>query len=178
MRVYRIPKVLLLVLCFSAFAFAVFWAGGRFSELRNVTKVYLSHARFAQIRHMLLLYHQQHGAFPPTKYQPKADGPIHSWRVLLVPHTDIHYRDRFSQYDFSQEWNSPSNLEALGGGMPYFSYFRMGAESELTNYLAIGDRDHWPSKAPLKSLLVTKGQDRFLVVEHPDSEVHWMEPMY
>ena len=62
--------------------------------------------------------------------------------------------------------------------MPYFCYFSMGADSDITNYLAIGDGDEWPSEKPLRSRLVTKGKDRFLVVENPDSDVHWMEPKY
>jgi hypothetical protein len=126
---------------------------------------------------MLLAYHEQHGVFPPTKYQPEPNGPIHSWRVLLVPHTDVDFRERYSKYDFSQEWNSPNNLQALGD-MPYFYCFSMGTNNKITNYLAIGDGEEWPSERPLKSRLVTKGEDRFLVVENPDSELHWMEPKY
>lgn len=176
-RIVRSLKITLVVLCFLSFPIAGFWAGGRYSELRNVSKEYLSQGKFAQIRSMLLTYHEQHGAFPPTKYQPKANGPIHSWRVLLVPYTDVDFKDRYSKYDFSQEWNSPNNLRAIGG-MPYFYYFSIDADNDIANYLAIGDGDDWPSEKPLKSLLVTKGKDRFLVVEYSDSEIHWMEPKY
>jgi hypothetical protein len=30
----------------------------------------------------------------------------------------------------------------------------------------------------LNILLITEGKDRFLVVEYPDSDIHWMEPKY
>lgn len=166
-------RITLLFLCFLGLSIVAFWVGVRRSELTN----FRSQNKFAQIRAMLLLYHEQHGAFPPTKYQPVANGPVHSWRVLLVPHTDLNFENRYSRYDFSQAWNSASNLQALGD-MPYFYYFSMDKGNDITNYLAIGDGDEWPSQTPLKSCLVTSGKDRFLLVEYPDSDIHWMEPRY
>lgn len=176
----RIPQPVLIALlaaCLIGFAVVGFWAGKRYSELRSVVTECSSQSRFAQIEAMLLNYHDQHGTFPPTKYQPNANGPIHSWRVLLVPYTDVDFKERFARYDYSQEWNSPENLKALSN-MPYFYYFSMDADNETADYLAIGDGDVWPSDKPLKSYLVTKGKDHFLVVEHPNSDVHWMEPRY
>lgn len=170
-------KITMLLVCLLGFPIVAFWIGGRFLEARNVSKDYLSRSRFAQIRAMLLAYHEQHGSFPPTKYQPTAGSPIHSWRVLLVPYTDIDFKDRYSKYDFSQEWNSPNNLKALGD-MPYFHYFSMDGNNDITNYFAIGEGDDWPSEKPLKSCLIIKGKDRFLLVESPDSAIHWMEPEY
>ena len=179
MKILRPLKIVLLWLCFLVFPIVLFWAGVRYSELTNVTKGCLSQSRFDQIRAMLLIYHEQHGVFPPTRYQPKANGPTHSWRVLLVPHTDVDFKERYSKYDFSQEWNSPNNLQALRG-MPGFGYFSMDLNNnnDITNYLAIGEGDDWPSNRPLRSRLVTKGKDRFLLVEYPDSTIHWMEPTY
>jgi len=170
-------RITLLLVCLFGFPIVGFWMGGRFFELRNISKDFRSEGRFAQIRCALFAYHDQHGAFPPTKYRPKPNGPIHSWRVLLVPFTDVDFKNRYSKYDFSQEWNSPNNLQAVGD-MPYFFYFSMDADNDITNYLAISDGDDWPSEKSLKSRLVTKGKDRFLVVEYPDSEIHWMEPKY
>ena len=177
MSTLRPLKITLLLVCFLGFPVVGFWMGGRFLEARNVSKDYLSQCIFAQIRSMLLTYHEQHGVFPPTKYQPRAGGPIHSWRVLLVPYTDVDFKERYAKYDFSQEWNSPNNLQAVGG-MPYFHYFSTDGDNDITNYLAIGDGDDWPSDQPLKSRLVTKGKDRFLLVECPDSDIHWMEPKF
>jgi hypothetical protein len=176
----RIPRLLLIALlaaCLIGFLVAGFWAGKRYSELRTVVTECRSESRFAQIEAMLLNYHDQHGAFPPIKYQPKTNGPIHSWRVLLMPYADVDFKERLAKYDFSQEWNSPENLKALAN-MRYFNYLSGNADNEITDYLAIGDGDEWPSHKPLKSYLVTKGKDRFLLVEYPDSDVRWMEPRY
>ncbi len=177
MRSLRPLTISLLLLCLLGFPIVGFVVGRRVLDARTVAKDYLSQSRFAQIRVMLLAYHEQHGSFPPTKYQLEAGGPVHSWRVLLVPYTDADFRARYTKYDFSQEWNSPNNFQALGD-MPYFYYFNMNTNNDIANYFAMGDGDVWPSKKPLKSCLITKGRDRFLVVEYPDSDIHWMEPKY
>jgi hypothetical protein len=126
----------------------------------------------------LLTYHQEHGAFPPTKYQREAGGPVHSWRVLVLPYTSSDFMERYSKYDFSQEWISTNNLQALGRKAPRFFRLDGDGDNDTTDYLAIGDDDDWPARKALRSLLVKKGKDRFLLVEYPDSEVHWMEPKY
>lgn len=150
--------------CLLGLPIAAFWMGERFLEARNVSKDYHSQSRFAQIRAMLLLYHEEHGAFPSTRYQPEAGGPIHSWRVLLVPHTDADFRERFSSYDFSQEWSSPDNLRALDA-MPYFDYFTTDGDAQFTDYLAIGDGDEWPSRKPLSPVTVSS----LLARVHPEA---------
>ncbi len=146
--------------------------GGQLVENREWVTRMRSESRFAQIRLMLQNYHDEFDSFPPARYQPKAGGPVHSWRILLLHDTDP---ELYSKYDFSEKWNSPRNL-AIG---PSFqsAYFRSD-ENNKANYLAIADGDEWPSDEPLNAFLVTKGTDRFLVVEYPDSGVHWMEPKF
>jgi len=166
-------RLLMAVVFLGAVAFSIEF-GRQLAVAMRVREECISQSRFAQISSMLLSYHQEHGAFPPTRYQAKPGGPVHSWRVLLAPYIDAYFRERFSRYDFSQEWNSPGNLEALAGMGDYFSK----GGNDITNYLAIGDEDDWPSRGPLKSILVSKGKDRFLLVEYPASYIHWMEPRY
>lgn len=177
MTTLRAFKIVLLSACLVGFPAVAFWLGGLFLDAAIRGKDVRSQARFYQLEVMLHLYHEEHGAFPPTKYQPEPGGPIHSWRVLLVPHTSRSFIERYSQYDFSQEWNSTNNLQALGR-MPLFGYFSMNSNGDVAQYLAIGDNDEWPSRKPLRSRLITKGKDRFLLVEYPDSDIHWMEPKY
>lgn len=173
----RLLKIGMLLTCLVGLPTVAFWMGGRCNEAQDISKDYLSLSKFSQIEAMLLLYHEKHGTFPLTKYQTVPGGPMHSWRVLLVPHTARGFVERYAGYDFSQVWNSSNNLHALGG-MPYFSYFKMDGGGDIANYLAIGDGDEWPSKKPLRSRMVIKGKDRFLLVEYPDSDIHWMEPKY
>jgi len=178
-RIIRALKIALFLVSLIGASIFALWMEGRFLEARNAGKDCQSQGRFDQIKAMLLAYYEKNGTFPPTKYQLIPDGPEHSWRVLLLPYTDEYYQKQYEQYDFSQEWDSPNNLKAVGG-MPCFDYFSsMDAEDkDITIYLAIGDNDIWPSHKPLKSYLITKGKDRFLVVEYPDSKIHWMEPKY
>jgi hypothetical protein len=176
MTTLRPLTILLLLVCLMGFFIAAFWMGGRLVEAGNRSDHLSSQARFEFIEAALLVYYEEHGAFPPTQYQPVAGGPIHSWRILLVPSI----AGRQSKYDFSQEWNSLNNLQALGRVPPSYGYFRIHGHSDIdiAHYLAIGDEDEWPSRKPLRSRLVTKGKDRFLLVEFPESEIHWMEPKY
>lgn len=154
------------------------WMRDRHVEAEKVSRDFWSRSRFRHIESLLLLYHEEHGAFPPTKYQPEPDGPIHSWRVLLVPYTGASFKKRYAAYDFSQEWGSFHNFEALGD-MPEFCFFSLdGGRDTVTDYFAIGDGDEWPSKKPLKSYLVKKGKDRFLLVEDSEQLIFWREPKY
>jgi hypothetical protein len=170
-------KILLLSVSLIGCSLVAFWMGWRASEARKITMEYLSQGKFDQIEAMLLMYHEEHGTFPPAKYQRQAGGPAHSWRVLLVPYTSPRFGAHFSNYDFSREWDSTNNLQTLGH-MPHFPYFSLDGDGDTTHYLAVSDGEAWPFKKALRSRLITKGTDRFLLVENPESDVHWMEPKF
>lgn len=176
-RTFLPRNSILLLACLFGLPIAAFWAGGRFYELRGTVKDLRSDSKFSQLKWALLAYHDKYKAFPPTTFRARHDGPMHSWRVLLVPHTTASYGRHYAEYNLLHEWNSLDNLQALSG-MPYFHYFSLDADKDIANYLAIGDGDEWPSEKPLRSLLVTREKDRFIVVEYPDSDIHWMEPKY
>jgi hypothetical protein len=168
--------LVLIGVCFLSIA-AGFGFGARYREVKSEVKACRSEEKFGQLKVMLLAYHHQHGAFPPTKYRASPNGPVHSWRVLLVPHTDRPFEERFAHYDFSKPWDSVDNARALQD-MPLFDYFNQGHGFQIANYIAIGEGDEWPTKEPLQSYLVTEGKDRFLLAEWPGSNVNWMEPRY
>ena len=173
MTTLRTLKLATLVACLIGLPFGVFWLGTEFARGKSYVKDCQSACRMGQMRIALLIYHDKHGAFPPTQYQPVTGGPVHSWRVLLAPF----FTGEPSKYDFSQEWNSPTNLHALGTNSS--RYLRFSGDGDISHYLAIGPNDEWPSKhQPLRSLLVTEGKDQFLIFEDFNSEIHWMEPKY
>ena len=159
MTTRRPLKTVLLVVCLVGFPIVAFWLGWNLLDAANRVTELRSQSRFNHLALALQLYHDDYGAFPPTKYQPVAGGPVHSWRVLLVAQTQGH--EVYSQYDFSKKWSSTNNLQALNG-WPSRS-FRFDGEGDTTHYLAIGEGDEWPSSKPLRSRLVTKGKDRFLL---------------
>lgn len=172
MKTPRLWKTVFLWVCLFGLPFGAFWLGWRAAEILR------AQSRFAQLEMALLRYHDEHGVFPPTRYQPEPGGPIHSWRVLLLPHLDREFAGRHAHYDYSHWWTHPRNLEALGREAPGFFRIHDEGYPGITHYLAIGEDDEWPSTMLLRSRLVRKGNGRFLLVEHPDSEIHWMEPKY
>ncbi len=170
---YKTAAIVALVLLVLVLAF---WMGGQVVELRNIAKDCSSQGRFEQLRSLLLIYHREHGHFPPTKYQTKANGPVHSWRVLLLPYIDANTKKLYLKYNFSEPWDSPGNLSIVQSPL-CTNFFSMNGNG-VANYLAVGEGDNWPSEKPLKARLVTAGKDQFLLVEYPDSQIRWMEPEY
>ena len=154
-----------------------FWAGVGFYAAKSITGVYRSESRFAQIECLLKNYHQQHGTFPPTKYQAAPNGPVHSWRVLLLPYVDMNAEKLCRAYDFAQPWNSPKNRAAVESLHRFAQGFSIDG-NHTANYLGIGPGDRWPSQKPLRARLISEGEDRFLLVEDPDSTILWMQPEY
>ena len=163
-------KTVWLTICLICLPIVGFQLGWYLRE--ECIKVANLRSRFEKLAYELRLYHEEHGTFPPTKYQPVPGGPIHSWRGLLMPPPG---------YDFSKNWNSTNNLQASETmhGQHGFKLIDQSCDPEITHYLTIGEGEEWPvARRPLRSLLVKSGKDQFLLVEYPDSKVHWLEPRY
>ena len=63
-------------------------------------------------------YHHAHDSFPPA-YIPDENGdPMHSWRVLILPYLEQGYL--YDEYDFSQPWDSPHNLQVTDVAIPIY----------------------------------------------------------
>jgi hypothetical protein len=167
-----VAGIVILVLILLSFS-----GGYAFRRAVEAGSYFRSQGRFSQIKAALLMYHQDYDAFPPQKYRVDPEGPEHSWRVLLVPYTTREYRRRFLEYDFSQDWDSPANLQALDG-RGQFAFFSSDGAYGTANYLTVGADERWPSKHSLRSLLVKEDDDSFLLIECPDSSIHWMRPEY
>jgi hypothetical protein len=159
------------VILWAGLAIISFSIGSIFSGGNRLGDRLRSEGRIQQLGFGLRIYHDQHGEFPPTKFQPVTNGPVHSWRVLLAPMTGGN-----SDYDFDQEWNSSHNLGSMGSD--WSVWFRMERGADEAECLAVSDDDDWPSELPLGAFMVRIGEDRFLLVYDPDSKIHWMEPKH
>ncbi|MBN1910931.1 MAG: DUF1559 domain-containing protein [Pirellulales bacterium] len=64
-------------------------------------------------------YHDVYHSFPPA-YTVDAKGrPMHSWRVLLLPHME--YGDLYAKFRMDEPWDSPHNLAvAHSNRLPIF----------------------------------------------------------
>ena len=106
---------------------------------------------------------------------------MHSWRVLLLPYLDVSEREAYKRYDFTEPWDGPNN-KALAESMREAPAFFRGhddkkADKSWTTYVGVaGPHAEWPRRKPLLSYLVSEGSDKFLLVEVPNSGIHWMEP--
>ncbi len=122
-------------------------------------------------------YHDVNGCYPPAYIADAEGNPLHSWRVLILPY--IEEQQLFDRYDFTQPWNSPTNLQ-LASEMPavYAFHGLASAGSETTNYLAVvGDDTLWPLAAPRREQEITDAPaTTILFVENHGASVHWLEP--
>jgi hypothetical protein len=174
MQVRTLCKAGLLGILILAALVIGFFGGNRLNMALIEAQDCRTRSRASQLRVALLSYHEEHGAFPPTKYITK-QGIVHSWRVLLIPY--LHGEGVFAEYDFSKNWDDVANLRVVDAG-GFFSSPEADAKEHIATYLSIGPGDVWPWKRPKKSYCVVKGNDRFWLVEDLDSTVHWMEPRF
>jgi hypothetical protein len=59
----------------------------------------------------MLSYHDKYGRLPPAVVYGKDGKPLHSWRVLLLPHLD--QEDLYRQFKMDEPWDSPHNIKPL-----------------------------------------------------------------
>ncbi len=62
-----------------------------------------------QICDAICSYRDEYGYYPPSQVRDSAGNPLHSWRLLVLPYLEAN--SIFGRYNFSQAWNSESNLE-------------------------------------------------------------------
>jgi hypothetical protein len=140
-----------------------------------------SFSKFKQLELALVYYHKAHGRFPATESIKNRDISLPvSWRVLLLPYTPSFSRSHNPEYDFSKKWDDVENLKLQNFGTMYETSARdsKNLDDHFANYLTIGPDEVWPWDRPMKAYLVVKGDDRFLLVEDPDSKIKWMEPRF
>ncbi len=129
-------------------------------------------------------YHHQHGCFPPAYFADKDGRPIHSWRVLVLPHMEAH--QLYEEYSFDEPWNSPNNL-ALAHNVPsgmvlFTSTYLCPSESEAdemhaTYLMPVGPGAFSDGPNGRKIGEITDGTSNTIVAaERSQSGIHWMEP--
>ena len=130
-----------------------------------------------QIAVALAGYREVHGHFPPA-HTVDADGrPMHSWRVLLLPHLES--ESLFNRYNFDEPWDGANNqkladLVLIEYGCPS----EFGDDLEMTAYVVVtGPKTMWPTdEADRMPDVSEEPPNTILVVEIGDSDIHWMEP--
>ncbi|MBA2114767.1 DUF1559 family PulG-like putative transporter [Bremerella alba] len=149
------------------------------SQARMAAQRMQSRNNLKQIALALHNYHDTYGTFPPA-YIPDEDGkPMHSWRVLILPFTESHYI--YDQYDFSQPWDSPANMQACGTMPGAYVSPALGANDleERTTYVAISGPKTVLGTDQSKpfSEIVVGTSNVIMVVEDTTTPVPWNKPV-
>jgi prepilin-type processing-associated H-X9-DG protein len=127
----------------------------------------------------LQTYHDLYKSFPPAFVADKHGVPMHSWRVLLLPHfEDERLVALHDQYKFDEPWNGPSNRKLLDETPPEYRCFSDEENESESNYLAVvGSETLWPGTGTMSMRMTTDGTSKtFAVVECSLSGINWLEP--
>jgi prepilin-type processing-associated H-X9-DG protein len=127
----------------------------------------------------VLSYEAQYHCFPPAYIPDKNGKPIHSWRVLILPH--LQREDLYQQYNFNEPWDGPNNRKLLAKRPTFFSCpIDNKAGATTTSYVAVvGKNALWRTGKPrsLDELALHEGAtNTVMLVEVANSGINWTEP--
>jgi len=122
-------------------------------------------------------YHSTHGCYPPA-YLTDADGqPMHSWRVLILPH--LGESTLYQMYDFDEPWDSLKN-QAVTAQIPkvYQCPSDSGDDPAATNYMMIvGSATISDGPNSCQHQQMRDGlSGTIMLVEVAGTGTHWAEP--
>ena len=130
----------------------------------------------------LLNYQEAYRSLPPACVFDTNGKPMHSWRVLTLPH--IECEDLYKRYDFDEPWNGAKNQRLLSEGprsfvCPSASHAYPPKRGD-TNYIAVVGRDAaWRNDTQRNfddPALRDKAASTVLLVETVDAGIKWSEP--
>jgi hypothetical protein len=136
-----------------------------------------------QIQLACLVYESVNGTMPPA-YLADANGkPMHSWRVLILPHFgDPTLTALYAKYNFNEPWNGPNNSK-LASQIP--SVYQCPSHPKKSNttatnchYFAVVDAaSGWPGSVGRPITQFSDGTSQtIMVVEASGMGTNWMEP--
>ena len=128
-----------------------------------------------QIGTALHAYHDQWGTYPPAYVADENGRPMHSWRVLILPH--LGESALYEQYRFDEPWDGPNNA-LLGETSP--SLFQCLSDTDPNNadyVVVVGPGTMFPgAQARSYDDVTDSAAKTILVIELANSPYHWMEP--
>jgi prepilin-type processing-associated H-X9-DG protein len=130
-----------------------------------------------QIAAAMLQYESTYGCFPPAYIADKRGKPIHSWRILLLPH--LGHQDLYDRYRFDEPWDSPRNRRISDLAIGLFQCPAQPASKQpITSYMmVVGPHTISSGHESRKITEITDGlKDTIMLVEVADSTIWWAEP--
>jgi len=137
-----------------------------------------------QIALALHWYENDHGSFPPAYITDEDGKPMHSWRVLILPHLEC--QNLYDLYRFDEPWDGPNN-RLLWKHMPEIYRCPGCKRSEkhglakypphTTNYFAVvGPQTVLPGSKTMKFSDITDGTSQTIMFLESSESTCWMEP--
>ena len=152
-----------------------------FEAARDAARCSECESNLRRIGQALEDYHNEHNAYPPAMTYDESGKPMHSWRVLILPHLGPEAEGIYRQYDMQQPWDSQRNMQLLNQ-MPAVYACPSDTKAVLgeTSYLAvIGPETVIPVNSRTKTTrrdITDLLSETMVVVECEGSTVNWLEP--
>lgn len=129
----------------------------------------------------MLMYERQHGTLPPAYTVDAAGRPLHSWRVLLLPH--LGEEELYGKIHLDEPWDSQHNRQFHDADMTVYQCRSASLQPARTTYsVVVGEKTAF--QAGKGKSLDDFGMNLVLVVEREQSggregqapSVCWMDP--
>ncbi len=111
----------------------------------------------------------------PSPVMVHESGKKYSWRIAILPY--IERQDIYDRYDFTQDWDSPHNLEVTSE-MP--DVFRSDTDDESSThtsfFMLTGPGGLFDGETALDFPQITDGSSNTIMAIEARRDVHWAKP--
>ena len=160
------------LLAFLSLLFFVMFPVGYAAKGASANTICLSNMK--QIMLGLVNYEAANGQFPPPYIADQDGKPMHSWRVLILPH--IGEAKLFARYRMDEPWDGPNNLKLLAE-MPAMYGCPSQDTTDRCHYCAVlGEDTAWQVNEPVSAGDFSVGAGNTLMICETLHGVPWTKP--
>ena len=129
-----------------------------------------------QIAIATLNYELKNGHFPPAYIADENGKPMHSWRVLLLPH--LEQKTLYDRYRMDEPWDGPNNSKLHDEIVSVYRCPSSSSGEHCTDYVLItGEGTAFEDDQTIVIGDITDGSSNtIMVAEISGSDIHWMKP--
>jgi len=126
------------------------------------------------IRRYMIMYHDEHGHFPPAAICDAEGNPLLSWRVAILPY--MGERELYSQFKWDEPWDGPTNRPLIGRMPAIFGDVRAYDPTRTT--VRLFNSEGTPFGRPTLRMPDILGPQTtiMLAVVSPENAVEWTRP--
>ena len=129
------------------------------------------------VRQNALAFHNFESAFGhfPQSVFVHESGKKYSWRIAILPF--MGRSDIYDKYDFTQDWDSPHNLEVTSQMPDFFRSDMDDTDSTNTSFFLLsGPGGMFGSDEPFSFSQLTDGSSNTIMAIQAQRDVHWAKP--